>query len=161
MDGRTGTVQALATTSQMVHTGSRGLMCPMALAPGLQRWQRLLLQIATLRAPWHSAAVSQPVAALTTHLMHPATSKYSFNTAASSCTHALLATLVLLLYCRCTARHVAEPYTKRYSQWQLQHLLGKAGTEGTYNQRLYRYGISGAAEQPRDLDAAYRSLSQQ
>jgi hypothetical protein len=58
----------------------------------------------------------------------------------------------LLLCCR----HVAEPYTRRYSQWQLQHLLGKSGTEGTYNQRLYRYGISQAAENPRDLEEAYR-----
>lgn len=62
--------------------------------------------------------------------------------------------------CVCDAvaagRHVAEPYTRRYSQWQLQHLLGKSGTEGTYNQRLYRYGISRAAENPRDLEEAYR-----
>jgi hypothetical protein len=58
-----------------------------------------------------------------------------------------------------TRRHVAEPYTKRYSQWQLQHLLGKAGTEGTYNQRLYKFGVSRAAEQPHDLEAAYRALA--
>lgn len=58
--------------------------------------------------------------------------------------------------CRRRRRHVAEPYTRRYSQWQLQHLLGKSGTEGTYNQRLYRFGISRAAENPRDLEEAYK-----
>eukprot|EP00879_Flechtneria_rotunda_P032081 GHRR01035233.1.p2 GENE.GHRR01035233.1~~GHRR01035233.1.p2 ORF type:complete len:115 (+),score=29.15 GHRR01035233.1:592-936(+) len=54
--------------------------------------------------------------------------------------------------------HVADPYTKRYSQWQLQHLLGKAGTEGTYNQRLYKFGVTPAAEHPRDLEAAYKPV---
>lgn len=54
--------------------------------------------------------------------------------------------------------HVAEPYTKRYSQWQLQHLLGKAGTEGRFNKRMYLYGVSAAAEHPRDLEAAYKPV---
>uniref|UniRef100_A0A383VTR6 Uncharacterized protein n=1 Tax=Tetradesmus obliquus TaxID=3088 RepID=A0A383VTR6_TETOB len=54
--------------------------------------------------------------------------------------------------------HVAEPYTKRYSQWQLQHLLGKSGTEGQYNRRLYLYGVSKKAEAPRDLEAAYKPI---
>lgn len=57
-------------------------------------------------------------------------------------------------------RHVAEPYTRRYSQWALQHLLGRAGTEGSYNRALYLFGVSARAEQPRDLEAAYRALSQ-
>jgi hypothetical protein len=54
--------------------------------------------------------------------------------------------------------HVAEPYTKRYSQWQLQHLLGKSGTEGQYNRKLYLYGVSKKAEAPRDLEAAYKPV---
>lgn len=56
--------------------------------------------------------------------------------------------------------HVAEPYTKRYSQWALQHLLGKSGTEGSYNKKLYLYGVSKKAEHPRDLDAAYKPASE-
>jgi hypothetical protein len=54
--------------------------------------------------------------------------------------------------------HVADPYTKRYSQWQLQHLLGKSGTEGQYNRKLYLYGVSKKAEAPRDLEAAYKPV---
>jgi hypothetical protein len=68
------------------------------------------------------------------------------------CPVLLLIPLLLLSSCR----HVAEPYTRRYSQWQLQHLLGKSGTEGTYNQRLYKFGVSKAAEHPRDLEDAYK-----
>ncbi|KAI8466619.1 MAG: hypothetical protein J3K34DRAFT_524403 [Monoraphidium minutum] len=52
--------------------------------------------------------------------------------------------------------HVADPYTKRYSQWALQHLLGRSGTDGKYDERLYRYAISEAAQRPRDLEEAYR-----
>ncbi|KIZ07406.1 hypothetical protein MNEG_0542 [Monoraphidium neglectum] len=49
--------------------------------------------------------------------------------------------------------HVADPYTKRYSQWALQHLLGKPGTEGQFNEKLY--AISEEAQRPRDLEEAY------
>jgi hypothetical protein len=68
----------------------------------------------------------------------------------------LLLVLLLLTPFLLSCRHVAEPYTRRYSQWQLQHLLGKSGTEGTYNQRLYKFGVSRAAEHPRDLEEAYK-----
>lgn len=52
--------------------------------------------------------------------------------------------------------HVADPYTRRYSHWALQHLLGRAGTDGSFDERLYRYGVSLAAQSPKDLEAAYR-----
>lgn len=52
--------------------------------------------------------------------------------------------------------HVADVYTRRYSHWALQHLLGRAGTDGAYDARLYRYAVSEAAQAPRDLEAAYR-----
>jgi hypothetical protein len=35
--------------------------------------------------------------------------------------------------------HVADPYTQRYSRWALQHLLGDAGTGGSFNEPLYRW----------------------
>lgn len=41
--------------------------------------------------------------------------------------------------------HVADPYTSRYSTWHLNHLVGRAGTDGRWDQRLYRYGIRWAA----------------
>lgn len=52
--------------------------------------------------------------------------------------------------------HVADPYTERYSQWHLHHLLGKAGTDGSFNELLYTYAISEKAQHPQDLLAAYK-----
>jgi hypothetical protein len=53
--------------------------------------------------------------------------------------------------------HVADPYTKRYSQWALQHLLGRAGTDGAYDAALYKFAVSEAAARRRDdLEAAYK-----
>lgn len=52
--------------------------------------------------------------------------------------------------------HVADPYSKRYSQWGLQHMMGQAGTEGRYNEVLYRFASSEEAQRPRDLERAYR-----
>jgi hypothetical protein len=38
--------------------------------------------------------------------------------------------------------HVAEGYTSRYAKWALNHLLGRAGTEGARDGALYRWGVS-------------------
>ena len=51
--------------------------------------------------------------------------------------------------------HVADPYTRRYSAWHLGHQLGRAGTEGSFDDRMYRYAISEAAQHPKDLENAY------
>lgn len=37
--------------------------------------------------------------------------------------------------------HVADPYTRRYSIWALNHLRGDPGTGGRYNKELYKYAI--------------------
>ena len=59
--------------------------------------------------------------------------------------------------CLPPTRHVADPYTKRYSRWALQHLAGEPGTDGEFNQRLALWGILEKAKHPPDLDKAYRS----
>ncbi|GBF98574.1 hypothetical protein Rsub_11299 [Raphidocelis subcapitata] len=51
--------------------------------------------------------------------------------------------------------HVADVYTRRYARWALQHALGRAGTEGAFDEQLYRYAVSEAAQRPRDLEGAY------
>ena len=51
--------------------------------------------------------------------------------------------------------HVADPYTRRYSAWHLGHQLGRAGTEGAFDDKMYRYAISEAAQHPKDLEGAY------
>ncbi|GFR50778.1 hypothetical protein Agub_g13043 [Astrephomene gubernaculifera] len=51
--------------------------------------------------------------------------------------------------------HVADPYTRRYSTWVTQHKEGDAGTDGEWNEKLYRYAISPRAQQPNLLEAAY------
>lgn len=38
--------------------------------------------------------------------------------------------------------HVGDPYTSRYSRWQLVHLTGDNGTAGQLNETMYRYAIS-------------------
>lgn len=35
--------------------------------------------------------------------------------------------------------HVADPYTKRYSIWKIQHMSGDVGTEGELNLEMYRW----------------------
>ncbi|GLC36222.1 hypothetical protein PLESTB_001367100 [Pleodorina starrii] len=51
--------------------------------------------------------------------------------------------------------HVADPYTRRYSLWMTQHREGDAGTDGEWNEKLYRYAISSEAQQSNLLEAAY------
>ncbi|KAG2428138.1 hypothetical protein HXX76_011818 [Chlamydomonas incerta] len=51
--------------------------------------------------------------------------------------------------------HVADPYTRRYSTWVTQHREGDAGTDGEWNEKLYKYAISAEAQLPNLLEAAY------
>ncbi|PNH09425.1 hypothetical protein TSOC_003954 [Tetrabaena socialis] len=51
--------------------------------------------------------------------------------------------------------HVADPYTRRYGTWMTQHSEGDAGTDGEWNEQLYRYAISPEAQLPNLLEAAY------
>ncbi|GIM10518.1 hypothetical protein Vretimale_14187 [Volvox reticuliferus] len=51
--------------------------------------------------------------------------------------------------------HVADPYTRRYSLWMTQHREGDAGTDGEWNEKLYRYAISPEAQMSNLLEAAY------
>ncbi|GLI63148.1 hypothetical protein VaNZ11_006057 [Volvox africanus] len=51
--------------------------------------------------------------------------------------------------------HVADPYTRRYSLWMTQHREGDAGTDGEWNEKMYRYAISTEAQMANLLEAAY------
>lgn len=35
--------------------------------------------------------------------------------------------------------HVADPYTSHYSKWRLMGAAGLAGTQGAFDEKLYRY----------------------
>ena len=43
--------------------------------------------------------------------------------------------------------HVSDAYTDRYSAWQIQHLNGSPGTEGSFDQEGYEWAISHDAVQ--------------
>ena len=54
--------------------------------------------------------------------------------------------------------HVADVYTRRYAAWTLGHMLGRPGTDGVTDRRLYLYAISERAQHPKDLESAYRPV---
>ena len=38
--------------------------------------------------------------------------------------------------------HVGEPHLSRYTKWAREHYAGRAGTQGSFHEDLYRYAIS-------------------
>jgi hypothetical protein len=52
--------------------------------------------------------------------------------------------------------HVGEPFTSHYTKWFMGHALGQDDTAGTFNEHLYRYGVSPEAQMPRDYEKCYR-----
>ena len=52
--------------------------------------------------------------------------------------------------------HVGEPYTSTYTNWKLGHASLEDGTEGVFNEKLYRYATSSEAESERDFHACFR-----
>jgi hypothetical protein len=52
--------------------------------------------------------------------------------------------------------HVGEPFTSHYTKWFMGHALGQDNTAGQFNERLYRYGVSLKAQEPREAESFYR-----
>lgn len=52
--------------------------------------------------------------------------------------------------------HVSDVYTSRYSIWQLEQVVGGSGTEGHFDEAMYRYAISPEAQLPNKLEEAYK-----
>ena len=46
---------------------------------------------------------------------------------------------------------VGEPYLSRYTNWKNLHLAGRHGTDGSFNQDMYRFAISTEGSTPENL----------
>ena len=44
--------------------------------------------------------------------------------------------------------HVGEPHLSHYTKWVLDHAEGMAHTKGSFDERMYRYGVSMEAQEP-------------
>lgn len=52
--------------------------------------------------------------------------------------------------------HVGEPFTSHYTRWFMRHAIGEAGTEGSFDEKMYRYGVTPLAQEPRDREQCYK-----
>lgn len=52
--------------------------------------------------------------------------------------------------------NVGEPFTSHYTRWFMRHAIGEAGTEGTFDDEMYRYAVSPLAQEARDKEQCYK-----
>mmetsp|Transcript_9637 Transcript_9637/g.29023 ORF Transcript_9637/g.29023 Transcript_9637/m.29023 type:complete len:449 (-) Transcript_9637:755-2101(-) len=52
--------------------------------------------------------------------------------------------------------YVGEPFTSHYTRWFQQHAQGQAGTQGSFDETLFWYVVSGRAQEPRDFEQCYK-----
>jgi len=54
--------------------------------------------------------------------------------------------------------HVGEPFTSHYTKWFNGYALRQDNTAGTFNEPMYRYAVSVAAQEPPDAEQCYRVI---
>lgn len=52
--------------------------------------------------------------------------------------------------------HAGEPHLSRYTKWKKAHLSGHFGTEGTFDEELYKYALCNEGLKPKDTQEMYR-----
>lgn len=54
--------------------------------------------------------------------------------------------------------HVGEPHLSHYTKWVTAHANGEPGTHGSFDEPMYRYGVSLEAQEPNKAAEGFKVI---